>query len=284
MLLELFRVKQWYKNLVIFLPLIFAKEFFNETALLYTVIGFFALCLISSSNYIINDIIDREKDKKNIEKKLRPIASGKIKVWLGLTLSIISLIFGLAISYKLSLMFTLLGLSLFILSQLYTFKLKNEAFADILIVSTNFVMRTVAGAFVITIGLKPYVAVSPWLILCPFFFALFLVVIKRRSESFLKKSIEHRPVLKIYNEKTTSALMTISTTLLIASYSLYTFFSPYFYLFLTIPFVLYIIFRLFHLTEKGDKTVRHLELIYKDIRIIIPSIIILIIIFLSIYL
>jgi len=284
MLLELFRVKQWYKNLVIFLPLIFAKEFFNETALLYTIIGFFALCLISSSNYIINDIKDREKDKKNIEKKLRPIASGKIKVWLGLILSILALILGLIIALKLSFMFTILGIALFLLSQLYTFKLKDEAFADILIISTNFVIRTVAGAFVITIGLKPYVAVSPWLILCPFFFALFLAVIKRRSESFIKKSIAHRPVLKIYNEKTTSALMTISTTLLIASYSLYTFFSPYFFLFLTIPFVLYIIFQLFHLTEKGDKTVRHLELIYKNFRIVIPSLIIIIIVFFSIYL
>ncbi|MBU4353021.1 MAG: UbiA prenyltransferase family protein [Nanoarchaeota archaeon] len=284
MLLELLRVKQWYKNLVIFLPLIFAKEFFNETALIYTIIGFFALCLISSSNYIINDVIDREKDKKNIEKKLRPIASSKIKIWQAITLSILSLILGLAISLKLSLMFAILGIALFLLSQLYTFKLKNEAFADILIISTNFVIRAVAGAFVITNGLKPYVAVSPWLILCPFFFALFLVVIKRRSESFLKKSIEHRPVLKIYNEKTTSALMTISTALLIVSYSLYTFFSPYFFLFLTIPFVLYIIFRLFHLTEKGDEKVRHLELIYKDIRIVIPTIIIIIIAFLSIYL
>lgn len=284
MLFKLLRIKQWYKNLVVFLPLIFAKEFFNETALFYTIIGFFALCLVSSSNYIINDIIDRDIDKKNIEKKSRPIASGKIRLWQAILISTVCLATGLTISFSLSIMFGVLASILFVLSQLYSFKLKNEAFADILIISTNFVIRAVAGAFVISNDFKPYVEVSPWLILCPFFFALFLAVIKRRSESFLKKSIEHRPVLKIYNEKTTSALMTISTTLLIACYSLYTFFSPYFFLFLTIPFVLYIVFRLFHLTENKDKRVRQLELIYKDIKIIIPSMIIILIIFLSIYL
>ncbi len=284
MLLELFRARQWYKNLVIFLPLIFAKEFFNESALLYTILGFFALCFVSSSNYLINDMIDRKRDRKNIEKRLRPIASGKVKLWQGVMLSIICLVIGLAIAFNLSIMFGILALALFLLGQLYSFKLKKEAFADILTISTNFVIRAVAGAFVIAQGFKPYVTISPWLILCPFFFALFLAVIKRRSESFMKNAEEHRPVLKSYNEKTTSALMVISTTLLIASYSLYTFFSPYHYIFFTIPFALYIIFRLFHLTEKGEKSVRHLEDIYHDMRIIIPAIIMLIIIFVAIYL
>jgi len=248
-------------------------------------LGLIALCLISSSNYIINDIADREKDRNNTEKRLRPIASGKVSVWKAAFIALIVLSLGLCISFTLSPMFLMLGAALFLLTQAYTFKLKNEVFADILVISTNFVIRTVSGAFVTSNGFHPYVEISPWLILCPFFLALFLAVSKRRSEAFLlkKASGEHREVLKSYNSEITSALMIIATALFVACYSLYTFFSPYPRLLLTIPFALYIIFRLFQATESGEKISRHPELLFRDKGMIFTGLIIMLIILISIY-
>jgi len=171
---KLMRPKQWSKNLVIFLPLIFAQQLFIPVSLWKTVIGFFALSLISSTNYILNDIIDKERDKQNPEKRSRPIASGKVRIWEAIILAIILAIVSVYLSYSLSTVFLGLVLLLFISTQLYTFWLKKEPFADILTISVNFVIRTISGAFVITKGLLPYVDISPWLILTPFFIALFL--------------------------------------------------------------------------------------------------------------
>ncbi len=264
--LRLIRIRQWYKNLVIFLPLIFGKQLFNLFSVQQTIIGFFALSLISSSNYILNDIKDREKDKLHPVKRYRPIASGKISVF---SASITGLIFfagGMLLSASLSTLFAFFALSLFLSTQLYTFILKNEAFADIINISVNFVIRTIAGAFVIAKGFEPYVEVSAWLILCPFFVALFLAAAKRHKEvKALKQGAEaHRAVLKVYSEKMCFALLIISTTLLVISFSLYVIFSPYQGMIYTIPFVLYLILRFFSLVVQEDLITNRLDLIYKD--------------------
>jgi len=284
-IIRLIRVKQWYKNLIIFLPLIFSVNLFNIRFLLLTIIGFISLCAISSSYYIINDIIDREKDKKHPEKRNRPIASGKIKAWQGIILAIISFVIAIVLAINLSLYFTYFVLALFLLTMLYSFFLKNEPFLDILIIAINFVIRAVSGAFVFLIDNKPYANISPWLILCPFFLSIFLSVGKRESDLKLlgAKAASHKKVLNVYNKDLTRALMLISTTLLIITYSLYVFFSEFKMLLLTLPVALYIIFRYFYLIESGSKIARHTELIYKDKRIIIAILIMIIIAYFSIY-
>ncbi len=284
--ISLIRVRQWYKNLVIFLPLIFGMQLFNLFSIKQTFIGFFSLCFISSANYIINDIKDRKSDKENPEKKHRPIASGSVRPFIALLLMIIFLFSGLYAASTLSFVFALFALSLFLLTQIYSFFLKKHAFADILIISVNFVLRAISGAFVIADGFEPYIRVSSWLILCPFFLALFLATSKRQAEAILLKgnSKNHRPVLDFYTKEITSALIIISTTLLIASYSLYVFFSPYPNLIFTLPFVLYVIFKFFYFAEKGQKIARHPHLVYKDIGIVISGMIIAAMAFVSIYL
>ncbi len=284
-LIDLIRVKQWYKNLIIFLPLVFAENLFNVRYFLLTVIGFISLCAVSSSYYIINDIIDREKDKKHPEKKLRPIASGKIKIWQAIILAIVSFVVAIVLAINLSFYFTYFVLGLFLLTMLYSFFLKNEPFLDILVIAINFVIRAVSGAFVFLIDKKPYVIVSPWLILCPFFLSIFLSVGKRESDlKFLgEEAASHRKVLNIYNKDLTRALMLIATTLLIITYSLYVFFSEFKLLLLTLPVALYIIFRYFYLIESGSKIARHTELIYKDKRIVIAILIMIVIIYFAIY-
>ncbi len=284
--LDLIRIKQWYKNLMIFLPLIFGMHLFNLFSIRQTLIGFFSLCFISSANYIINDIKVRKSDKENPEKKHRPIASGSVNPFIAFLMMIILLFSGLYTASTLSFVFVLFALSLFLLTQLYSFLLKRHVFADILIISTNFVIRAISGAFVVANGFEPYIKVSSWLILCPFFLALFLATSKRQAEIILLKesSIKHRHVLNFYTKDITSALIIISTTLLIASYSLYVFFSPYPNLIFTLPFVLYAVFKFFYFAEKGSKIARHPHLIYKDIGIVISGIIIAAIAFSSIYL
>lgn len=282
---KLIRIKQWYKNLVIFLPIIFGQQMTNLFALKLTIIGFFALCLISSANYILNDVFDLKKDRLNDEKRSRPIASGKINIGIAVILATIIFAISFYISLNISIIFSALLFLLFILSQLYTLALKKEPFADILLISTNFVIRTLSGAFIITQGINPYIEISPWLIICPFFLALFLAVSKRQSEVlFLKNKAEkHREVLKIYTKEITHALLIISTTLLIISYSLYVFFSPYPKLMFTLPFVIYIIFNLFYYAEKGIQIARHPEQIFRTFKLTIPILITLIIVFLAIY-
>ena len=285
-IIMLIRVRQWYKNTVIFLPLIFGKELFNLFSIQQTFIGFLALCLVSSANYVVNDLVDAKRDRRNPEKKSRPIASRRVKTWQAVVMTLLLLCFGLYISYTLSLMFFVFALALFLSTQLYSFVLRNEPFADILMVAINFVIRTISGAFVITKGVEPYIEVSSWLILCPFFLALFLVISKRRAEAmFLKnKATLHRKVLSTYNEEMTSAMLVISTTLLISSYSLYTFFSAYHYLIFTLPLVLFIIFRFFHYAQKGLEIARHPELIYKEKGIMIAIFLTIIVAIFSIYL
>ena len=137
--LKLIRVKQWYKNLLIFLPIIFVGQMFNLDSLLFTLSGFFSLCFISSAAYIINDIFDRERDRVHPEKKYRPIASGELSIPRAIVASAIMLGVGILIALKLPIMFLVAGLAIFILTFIYSVFLKNEAFADILMISINFV-------------------------------------------------------------------------------------------------------------------------------------------------
>ena len=266
-LLNLLRVRQWYKNLVILLALIFGGLILDLGSWAFMMLGFFSLCLISSANYIINDIIDRDKDRLHPEKKNRPIASGKISLIEAMLITAILLLGGFSIAYLLSINFTLLAIGLFTLNQVYSFFLKNEPFADILAISTNFVIRAVSGSVLINLS------ISPWLVLCTFFLALFLGSAKRHSEVLLLKesAAYHRPVLKYYTIGLTNALMTISASLLMLSYSLYSLLSQHKMLMLSMPFALYVIIRYYSLAENGSPIGRNTELAIRDKGLVIGS-------------
>lgn len=278
-LFELMRIRQWYKNLVIFLPMIFAKAI-GIIGIEKTLFGLLSLCLISSANYIINDVIDINQDRKNPEKRIRPIASGAVKIPQALVMAIAFIMLSLIIASFLSKNFLICMSLIFILTLIYSLWLKREAFADVIVVSTNFVIRAVSGAFIIN------VRVSPWLILCPFFLALFLAIGKRESEFKLMKdkAYQHRTNLKMYTPALTKTFTGISAALLIISYALYSFLSIYPQLIFTLPIAIYIIFRYLYLIETGSEIARHPERIYKDVRIVIAGIILLAMIFLLVYL
>jgi 4-hydroxybenzoate polyprenyltransferase len=266
---SLLRIGQWYKNLVIFLPIVFAGQLADSHGLMLTIIGFFALCLVSSANYIINDIKDREDDSMHPEKKYRPLATGIIGVGAAAAMSLVLLVLGLFIAVLLSAQFFLFNVALFLLSQLYTFWLRDEAFADIIVIATNFVLRAVSGAYVVIVASKPYIWVSPWLILCPFFLSLFLSAGKRRADILLlgTKAGRHKKTLELYRN-IAAPIVYLSTGLLIVSYSLYSFLSVNPKLLYTLPIALYVIFRYLSLIETGSVIARHPEKAYADGRLV----------------
>lgn len=259
-LFNLLRVRQWYKNLVVFLALFFSANLFDGGLLLTTILAFFSLCLISSAGYILNDIVDRYQDRLHPEKKGRPIAAGIISLQIAVLLALILFIVGNVIAFALGTSFLYLVLALFFISLLYTFVLKKIVFADILTIASLFVIRAVSGAVAIE------VTISPWLVLCPFFLSLFLSVGKRHAELHLlqEKASAARKVLGEYNHELTDSLMVISTSLLIISYALYSFLSDYNYLLYTLPFALFVMFRFYYLINSGSAIARHAERVIKD--------------------
>lgn len=276
-LFRLLRIEQWYKNIVIFLPIIFAVKITNTHLFILTIIGFFALCLISSGNYIINDIVDRNKDKLHPEKKLRPVAAGKISSTTALIIAIITLSMGFFIGSKLSIMFLILEIILFVLTTAYTLLLKKEPFVDVLIISTNFTIRAIAGTYVAVSSkdiFEPVLEISPWLILCPFFLALFLALGKKYADLLFlgNKAINHKESYNYYKKSNLESYMTISTTLLIMSYSLFSFLSIHRMLLATLPFALYSIFRYYYFIDYKPEIARNPHKIIFDSKIMIAGI------------
>ena len=258
-LLITMRPHQWYKNLVLFVSIIFSLNIRNLQMWSIAILAFFVFCLISGGEYIINDIIDREKDRNHPKKQKRPIASGMLKLNHALLFAIILIIGGLIASYFINIQFMILSISYILLILLYSLILKHIIIVDMLVISIGFVIRAIAG------GVAINVFVSPWLIVCTFLVALFLAIAKRRHEVVLlgDEGKNHRKILSEYSTMVLDQMMSIATAALIISYSMYTFLSNNYYMMLTIPFAIYGIFRyllLVHLSNFGGEA----EMLFKD--------------------
>lgn len=258
--LHLIRVKQWYKNLVVLLALFFSANLFEMVALQQALLAVLSLVLISSSGYIFNDLIDLDSDRRHPEKRLRPLASGRVSKTVAIILMLVLILAGFVIAWTLGTEFVYLLALILVIAIGYTLFLKKIVFADVLTISTLFVLRAMAGALAIK------VEISPWLILCPFFLALFLAIGKRQAElAFLKdQAAATRKTLRNYDLSTTNSLMLISTTLLISSYALYSFLSEHQNLLYTLPLALFVIFRYYYLVSSGSSLGRHPEKVFTD--------------------
>jgi len=254
------RPRQWYKNLVVFAGIVFSFNLFDISMLLKTVLAFAIFCAISSSVYIFNDIHDREKDRKHPKKKDRPIASGRLGVRLAGSFGTLLLVAALLISfYALNTLFFAIVLAYFVLIDLYTYWLKKMAVVDIMAISIGFVLRAIAGVVAIMVNL------SPWLILCTLLLAMFLAFGKRKHEMIIlgKKSASHRSSLDLYSTEMVDNFITISASLIIMSYSLYTFLASSIWMMLTIPFVIFAVLKymqLLNLSVLGEET----EMMFKN--------------------
>jgi 4-hydroxybenzoate polyprenyltransferase len=213
---KLLRIEQWYKNLIIFLPLLFASTTYTTTQY---IVGFFGFCFVSSITYIINDWVDREKDALHPTKKFRPLTSGAISPKTATIVTAILALFVILSALYLGPFFGAVVGTYFVVTNAYSFGLKNIPLVDILIIAGNFVMRMMAG-----------LEIFPTLDLLPYFGLLFGTIAiflthKRRSDIKLlgDKAAKHKPVLKFYNKRNSYIFRQIGyVIILLAFYKLHT--------------------------------------------------------------
>jgi 4-hydroxybenzoate polyprenyltransferase len=257
------RPQQWVKNFVLFAGLIFSQNLDKPELILKSVAGFALFCLLSSSVYIFNDIMDIESDRKHPLKSARPIASGKISIPTATMLFLIFALIALGLSFWLSPIFALAALSYFVLNLLYSVYLKNVVIIDVMSIAAGFVIRAVAG--VVIIGVE----ISAWLVVCTILLALFLGFGKRRHELLLleNQATDHRKILSEYSPYFLDQMISVVTASTVIAYVFYTLSSEVEtklgtkHMDLTIPFVLYGVFRylyLIHQKEGGGSPTRML--------------------------
>ncbi len=249
-LIKSMRPKQWTKNAAIFAGLIFDRQLFRLNSDLLALAGFIIFCFISSSVYIINDIMDIESDKKHPIKRLRPIPSGQLPVSIALLFALIFTISSLIASFWLSPVFGLLIAIYFLINLAYSKWLKHIVILDVIIIAFGFVLRVASGVSLINVE-----RFSPWLYVVTTLLALYLGFGKRRSEISLLNAdaAHHRRVLDGYTLPFLDQMITIVSSTTIIAYSLYTFSAPNLpadhTMMLTIPFVLYGVFRYLYLIQ-----------------------------------
>jgi 4-hydroxybenzoate polyprenyltransferase len=264
-LLKAMRLRQWTKNSFVFFALIFDKQLFHPDAFLKTLEGFFLFCLISSAVYLFNDIADVEADRQHPEKKHRPLASGKLPVSVAVTSAVILAIVSVSLGYLLAPTFALIVAIYFAVNLLYSNWLKHIPILDVLIVSSGFVLRVGAGVTLITVE-----RFSPWLYMITVLFSLYIGFGKRRAEMTLlsQGATSHRKVLDGYTIPLLDQYITIVSGMTIIAYSLYTFSAPNLpdnnSMMLTIPFVVYGIFRYLQLIHTGHAAGAPDEVALKD--------------------
>lgn len=263
------RYNQWIKNFVVFTSALFTGHLLDTTVFLKSLFAFFIMCLLSSSSYMLNDLLDYQNDKKHPLKKLRPIPSGKIKKNEASFLVFLLSSTGLMLSLFYSLPFFLVCFAFLFIHFLYSLFLKNYPLYDIFSISLSFVLRALAGE--VATGFH----IPIWLILTIFFLSLFMATVKRHAE-LTKFGSRARPTLSYYSEHLLYFLSTTFATTTIISYSSYTYFEkppivdspisnffsnilPYFelrrWMMITIPFVVFGIARyaqLLYEKEEGE--------------------------------
>jgi 4-hydroxybenzoate polyprenyltransferase len=247
-LLKTMRPRQWTKNAFLFAALVFDGKLFHLTNFLRTLAGFGLFCLISSAVYIFNDLLDVESDRQHPIKKNRPIASGKLPVSLAVITGIVLVLFTLTAGYLLAWQFALTLLVYFAMMLAYSKWLKRVLILDVLILAAGFVLRVHSGTTLIVVE-----RFSPWLYVLMTLLALYLGFGKRRAELALlaQTASGHRQVFEGYTIPLLDQYITIVSGTTIVAYALYTFFRPDApeSLMLTIPFVVYAIFRYLYLVQ-----------------------------------
>ncbi|NTW03080.1 MAG: decaprenyl-phosphate phosphoribosyltransferase [Oscillochloris sp.] len=273
-LLRAMRPRQWVKNIFVFAAIAFSEGrlwfFWQDPAPLLKVFGSFVIfCMAASGIYLVNDLVDIEKDRAHPKKRNRPFASGRLSPVVGMVaaaLLIITVIpFAILLDPHLNFL-AVIALYIFIQGFLYSYWLKNIVLLDILVLAAGFVLRAIGGAAVIG------VLITPWLLLCMLLLALFLGIGKRRHELMLLESSagEHRRILEEYSLPMLDQMMAIVTASIIMAYSVTVFLAPvapqdpYPMLMATIPFVIYAIFRYLYLIYIRGEGGSPDELLLKD--------------------
>jgi 4-hydroxybenzoate polyprenyltransferase len=278
------RPRQWTKNGLVVLALIFSQRLTDLAAIGRVALAFWAFCFAASAVYIVNDIADRERDRLHPEKRLRPIAAGRLSVRAAAVTAALCLVASAMLTYWLvahalsgqpdpflrwggsPLLFTAtLGAYLGV-NVAYSLWLRHQVLWDVFIIAAGFVFRALAGALAIP------VPVSPWFYLCTTFLALLLALGKRRAELLLLSdgAADHRGNLRHYTLQLLDQLLAVVVTCTLITYSLYTFQGEgaTHGLMVTVPFVIFGVFRYLYLVYVKDAGQRPDELLWRDKQIL----------------
>ena len=248
--IRLLRPRQWLKNVFVFAGLIFSRHFLIPTSVEKSVAAFIVFSLLSSSGYIVNDMIDYRDDLQHPIKSKRPIAAGRIRRAPAGAVAGVLMILSLVSSYFLGAGFFLVCCAYGLLMLTYSLKVKHVVILDVLLVAFGYVLRAIAGAIVID------VEISSWLLLCTLLIALFLAVAKRRTEIILlgEDASRHRKILAQYSPALLNQMIAVVSAACIVAYCLYTLAPETIAKFgtknliFTVPFVIYGIFRYLYIT------------------------------------
>lgn len=265
-LIKLLRPSHWIKNAFVFLPVFFAGQLFTNDKFFHALAGFIIFSMAASAVYALNDIFDVEEDRQHLEKRHRPIASGKISIKTAIFISVSLFIVALGAAFYVHFIFFICILIYIILNIAYSFGLKNIAILDLFIVAFGFILRVIGG------GELSAVPVSHWLLIMVLLLSLFLVLAKRRDDLICvengSKSI--RRSSSAYNLDFVNACLTMLSAVMIVSYIMYTVSEEVEarydseYLFLTCIFVIAGLMRYLQITMVEKKSGSPIKILYKD--------------------
>jgi 4-hydroxybenzoate polyprenyltransferase len=245
---KLMRPKQWVKNGLLVAGVLFSGRFTEPADLARVTVAIAVFSLLSSSGYILNDYLDREADRNHPKKRFRPIAAREVSEGWAIGQMALLLVVGVAVGGWLSPAFLLVALAYLATTVSYSLYFKHRVILDVMFLGACYLWRAVAGAVVIA------APVSPWLLLCTAFLSLFLGFGKRRAElEQLGHGAATRKNLAEYSAKMLEQFQGLVTSSTVISYALYTVLGPTPWMTLTLPYVLYGMFRYIYLVEqKGE--------------------------------
>ncbi len=265
-ILKSFRIKQWIKNIFIFTPLIFALKF-QIKEIVNSTFAFLLFCLICGSIYLINDCIDKKEDQHHPRKKLRPVASGRLKIKTAITVAVIIMTLSFVPIFLLNTYFLFYVFGYIFLMTGYSLVLKKIVILDVMIISIGFVIRVMIGGVIVNVKL------SPWILIITFLGSILLGLIKRRQELIRLKpdtdDLKTRLILKEYNQNLLDQLISITTSATLISYIIYVLDSHVQQrlsdkLYFTVPFLIFGIFRYLYLTYSKGQGESPEEIIFSD--------------------
>ena len=259
------RPRQWTKNGLVFIALAFTLNLQQPSLVLRSLAAFVSFCALSSAGYLLNDVMDVEGDRVHPTKRMRPIAAGQISIGLALGLGITLAVLGIALAVRVNLSTALLALAYAVLTAVYSTTLKHMVLLDIFGIAAGFVVRAAAGAVAID------VPISPWLYTATLLGALLIALGKRRTELEtlgLEAAVGHRRNLESYSIEFIDQLILVISSAALMTYALYTFSAENLpknnSMMLTIPVVMYGLFRYLFLVRQGDIGGAPEELLFRD--------------------
>jgi 4-hydroxybenzoate polyprenyltransferase len=285
------RPKQWTKNLIVLAPLIFSQNLFDQHMAALSISGLGIFCLLSGAIYLFNDLIDYQQDRAHPIKRNRPIASGRISRTGALIFGLIVAAIGLVFAAWAGRSFFWVCLAYTGLMVFYSLGLKHIVVLDVLIISIGFVLRAIAGVEILK-GMDPGVVLSPWLLVCTLFLALFLGFSKRRNELrvLAQNAGLHRKSLEDYSKEFLDAMIAVVTAATTIAYAIYTIWPGTVQKFntgnliYTVPFVVFGLFRYMYLVIMKNEGGSPSEILVSDAPLVLDIVLWIVVVGLILYL